>query len=102
MTDYEPTKQNIILFLGSRHNGGNGEMTWNYALGQSLIKKDNPEKIVEIMEDPYMVPTEPYEQKGFIHYTLFCESLTLHDGEWYLYYGAADHQIGLAKAPYKE
>ena len=102
MTDYEPTKQNIILFLGSRHNGGNGEMTWNYALGQSLIKKDNPEKIVEIMEDPYMVPTEPYEQKVLYHYTLFCESLTLHDGEWYLYYGAADHQIGLAKAPYKE
>ena len=45
MTDYEPTKQNIILFLGSRHNGGNGEMTWNYALGQSLIKKDNRRKL---------------------------------------------------------
>ena len=34
-------------------------------------KERQSEKIVEIMEDPYMVPTEPYEQKGFIHYTLF-------------------------------
>lgn len=101
MTNYEPTNQNIILFLGSRHNGGNGEETWNYALGQSLVKKDNLEKIVEIMEDPFMIPKEPYELKGFINYTLFFESLTLHNGEWYMYYGAADHQTCLAKAPYK-
>ena len=99
VTDHEATKQDIVLFLGSRHNGGDGQRTWNYALGQCLIKKDNSEQIVEIMEDPFLIPTEPYEKKGFIHYTLFCESLTLHDGEWYLYYGAADHQIGLAKAP---
>ncbi len=102
VTDYESTGQNIILFLGSRHNGGNGQTTWNYALGQSLIKKDNPEKIVEIMKDPFLIPSEPYELKGFINYTLFCESLTLYNGEWYLYYGAADHQVGLAKAKYKK
>lgn len=101
LTDYEESKENIILFLGSRHNGGNGEIRWNYALGQSLIKKNNLEKIVEIMEEPYLIPVESYEQNGFIHNTLFCESITLYNGEWLLYYGAADHQIALAKASYK-
>lgn len=100
MTNYESSNENIILFLGSRHNGGNGKETWNYALGQSLVKKSNPEKIVEIMNDPFLIPAAPYELKGFINYTLFFESLSLINNEWYLYYGAADHQIGLAKAQY--
>lgn len=103
MTDYESSRGNIVLFLGGRLDGDKGRngITWNYALGQCLIRKSNPERIVEVMDEPFLIPSEPYEQKGFIDYTLFFETLTRHNGEWWLYYGAADHQIALAKAPVK-
>ncbi len=97
LTNYEKSNNNILIFIGGRLNGGPKAERWHYALGQCLAKKSEPSKIVELMDEPFMIPTEPYEQKGFINYTLFFESLTRHNGEWWLYYGAADHQIGLAK-----
>jgi predicted GH43/DUF377 family glycosyl hydrolase len=101
--NYEKSKENILLFIGGRLNGNIGKngVKWHYALGQCLIKKNNPEKIVELMEEPFMIPTEPYEQKGFVNYTLFFETLTRHKGEWWMFYGAADHQLALAKAKVK-
>lgn len=100
VTDYEETGENIILFLGGRLNGDQGYngQTWHYALSQSLLKKSNPRRIVEVLDTPFMIPSEPYEQKGFINHTLFFESLTRHSGKWYLYYGAADHMVALATA----
>jgi predicted GH43/DUF377 family glycosyl hydrolase len=102
LTDYEPSGENIIVFLGGRLNGGPNSERWHYALGQTLFKKDDPEKLVDIMEEPFLIPHLDYELSGFVNYTLFFETILRHDDKWWIWYGGADHVTCLATAPVKK
>ncbi len=99
VTNYEPTNENIVVFLGGRLEGGPNSERYHYALGQALFKKDDPEVMVDYLKEPFMIPEEPYELKGFINYTLFFNTIMKHKGKWWMWYGGADHVIGVATAP---
>ena len=99
LTHYEPTNKNILVFIGGRLGGGPNSEKWHYALGQTLFNKEDPEELVDYMKEPFLIPHEPYELKGFINYTLFFETILKHDGKWWIWYGGADHVTCLATAP---
>ena len=66
-----------------------------YSLGLLLLDLQDPSKILFRCENPFFVPTEPYERNGFFSDVVFTNGmLAFHDsGLIMLYYGAADQYI---------
>ncbi|MGH2347266.1 MAG: glycosidase, partial [Chloroflexota bacterium] len=60
---------------------------------------NDPAKVLYRHPEPIFVPQAPYEQNGPVGMVVFATGLIERDGNYYLYYGAADGVIGLAVAP---
>ena len=78
----------ILLF----YNGGNG----GWALGQALVSRPDCTMVLQRLEEPFIKPEFDWEKNGFIANACVANGMVPFKGEWLLYYGAADHQIGLA------
>ncbi len=78
----------ILLF----YNGGNG----GWALGQALVSRQDCTTVLQRLEEPFIKPEYEWEKSGFIANACVANGMAPFKGEWLLYYGAADHQIGLA------
>jgi len=57
--------------------------------------KDGP---IARIEEPFMVPEAVDEQEGQVNQVVFAEGLVQFKGKWFLYYGQADSQLGVATA----
>lgn len=97
----------IVLFTGGNHTGN------FYAIGEVLLSKKDPSKAIDYLPAPVLVanPRYPYEH-GFtadVPYTpisafsdcIFLNGITLHDGQWWVYYGGSEYYTCLATSPYK-
>ena len=70
-----------------------------YSVGEALFSVSAPEKLLERTERPVLTPMWPYERSGqYAAGTTFAEGLVASQGQWLLYYGAADSVIGVATA----
>lgn len=70
-----------------------------YSAGEALFSSADPGKLLERTERPILTPIWPYERNG--QYTAgdtFAEGLVAYQGQWLLYYGAADSVVGVARA----
>ncbi|MBP5216405.1 MAG: glycosidase [Bacilli bacterium] len=67
-----------------------------YRVGAFLLDKEDPTKILYQTKEPILEPTEDYETKGYYNGCVFPTGNVVKDGILYVYYGAADHFIGLA------
>ncbi len=70
-----------------------------YSVGEALFSSSDPGKLLGRTERPVLTPVWPYERHG--QYTAgatFAEGLVPYQGQWLLYYGAADSVIGVASA----
>jgi beta-1,2-mannobiose phosphorylase / 1,2-beta-oligomannan phosphorylase len=88
------TKDGIMLIYNG--NGGDGGEHKDYNTGAVLFDKNDPTKIIARTEKPILSPTEEWEKHGYIDNVVFAEGMTVQDGKVNLYYGGADHFIGLA------
>ncbi len=70
--------------------------------GWVIFSKDDPTKIVARCERPFLQPELTWERSGQVPDCVFSEGLVRVENMWYLYYGAADMHIGLARAPVRE
>lgn len=95
------TDQGILLF----YNGKNAEddnadpniPKGMYSGAQALFDRDNPEKLLQVMDEPFIRPDLPHEITGqYAAGTTFIEGLVYFKGKWLLYYGTADSMVGLA------
>jgi len=93
ITDYMASNNYILVFLA----GGIGEH--RYAITEAVYSKKNPEELLEVLEYPVLNARESYEMEGDYRDVLFMNSLTMHKGKWWLYYGASEKFIALATAP---
>jgi predicted GH43/DUF377 family glycosyl hydrolase len=57
--------------------------------------KDGP---VARIEEPFLVPEATDEMQGQVDQVVFAEGLVQFRGRWFLYYGQADSQLGVATA----
>ena len=67
-----------------------------YHLGVVLLDLDNPTRVIHRPADPIFWPQELWELRGDVPMVVFSCANPVVDGTVYVYYGAADHVIGLA------
>ena len=65
---------------------------------QALFDKDDPTKLLERAEAPFLKPEKDYEITGQIGNVTFIEGLVAFREQWFLYYGTADSKIAVAVA----
>lgn len=67
-----------------------------YHLGVILLDLENPTRVINRPSDPIFWPEELWELKGDVPNVVFSNANPVVDGIVYVYYGGADHVIGLA------
>lgn len=70
-----------------------------YTGGQALFSSEEPWKLLDRSDTPFLKPELPFEKSGqYKDGTTFVEGLVLFKNKWYLYYGTADSMVGVATA----
>jgi beta-1,2-mannobiose phosphorylase / 1,2-beta-oligomannan phosphorylase len=67
-----------------------------YKLGVCLLDLDDPGRVIHRPAEPIFEPEELWELRGDVPNVVFSCANPVVDGQVYVYYGAADHVIGLA------
>ncbi|MEM1338193.1 MAG: pesticidal protein Cry7Aa [Bacteroidota bacterium] len=62
-----------------------------------LLDLNDPTKVIARMPSPLFSPTEPYEKTGYINNVCFPTGTAVFGEDLYIYYGAADNTVALAK-----
>ncbi|ORX33886.1 glycosyl hydrolase [Kockovaella imperatae] len=105
-----------ILFYNGVADGRAGYTRGSYSTGQMLIDPEignKPAKIdhktgkerpearngpIARLERPVLVPDAENEVEGQVNQVVFTEGLVQFKGKWYLYFGQADSELGVAIA----
>jgi predicted GH43/DUF377 family glycosyl hydrolase len=69
-----------------------------YRLGACLLDLANPAEVINRPADFLFEPREIWELRGDVPFVVFSGANVVVDGLVYVYYGAADHVVGLATA----
>jgi beta-1,2-mannosidase len=83
---------NIVLFIAGTLNG---KGKWFYAISEMLFSKTAVTQKFAQLDDCIMKPSESYES-GTFQNCIWMNSIILHDGQWWIHYGAGDRNVGLA------
>lgn len=67
-----------------------------YRLGIMFLDYDDPTRIIYRSAEPILEPETDYEKYGYIDNVVFTCGAVEKDGQYFVYYGAADQVIGLA------
>ncbi|HXY14637.1 MAG TPA: glycoside hydrolase family 130 protein [Terriglobales bacterium] len=78
------------------YNGADDQLV--YRAGVAIFDRADPRRLLYRSGSPTFSPEKEWEKLGQVPNVTFFEGLVLKDGLYYLYYGAADKFIGLAKA----
>jgi predicted GH43/DUF377 family glycosyl hydrolase len=95
------TENGILLLYNGKNLSGEGATTTvpegTYCGGQVLFDKNDPSKMLDRLETPFICPSLPHEVSGqYAAGTTFIEGLVYFKEKWFLYYGTADSMVGLA------
>jgi predicted GH43/DUF377 family glycosyl hydrolase len=99
------TKDGIVVL----YNAGNSQQVGVknlgnrvYTGGQALFDANEPWKLLDRVDHPFIQPELPFEKSGqYPEGTTFLEGLVHFQGKWLLYYGTADSMVGVVSAPAK-
>lgn len=72
------------------------DATNRYVLGIALLDRDDPRKILKIVEEPILKPEAEFEKQGFYGNVVFTCGLVERSGEIWIYYGCADTSTAVA------
>ena len=67
-----------------------------------MLDLTNPSKVIARIPYPLLEPEEDYEKHGDVDNVVFPEGAYIYNNELFIYYGAADKYIALAKVGIKE
>ncbi len=71
-----------------------------YTGGQALFDGEEPWKLLDRSNEPFIKPEKPFEKSGqYVDGTTFIEGLVYFQNIWYLYYGTADSMVGVVTWP---
>jgi len=94
------TDRGILLFYNGKNNPNHGDKRFNkgtYSAGQVLFDRNDPTKVIDRLDVPFLRPMEPFEKSGqYRDGTVFIEGLVYFHKKWFLYYGCADSKVGVA------
>lgn len=91
----------LLLYNGKNRNDDEGRDTrfnaGTYSAGQVLFDLNDPTKVIDRLDVPFFRPMEAFEKSGqYVDGTVFIEGLVYLNNKWFLYYGCADSQVGVA------
>ena len=97
------TEKGILLF----YNGASKDVVnqWgvsNYSGGQALFDKNDPAKLIDRLDIPFISPEKDYELIGLVNKVTFVEGLVYYKQKWFIYYGTADSRIAVAVSDLKK
>lgn len=94
------TDDGIVVLYNAGNSGEFGDPALRnrvYSAGQALFDRDNPMKLIDRTDFPFLKPEHPYERTGqYVSGTTFVEGLVPFEDRWHLYYGTADSRVGVA------
>ncbi len=71
------------------------EAVWT--IGAALLDLKDPTRVLSQLHYPLLRPDRPYETTGNVENVVFASGALIRDEDLYVYYGAADTVVGLAK-----
>jgi beta-1,2-mannosidase len=90
----------VLLYNGKNRSGADSDTSYTanaYCAGQALFDLNDPLKLKDRLDKPFLVPTEPFEKSGqYPAGTVFIEGLVYFQKKWFLYFGCADSRVGVA------
>lgn len=91
----------LLLYNGKNHtNQLKSDLRFTpgaYCAGQVLMDKENPMHVLQRLDVPFFRPMASFEKSGqYVDGTVFIEGLVYFKKKWFLYYGCADSQVGVA------
>lgn len=91
----------LLLYNGMNlDEGGDPNLAKGaYCSGQALFDAEDPTKLVDRLDNHFMMPDKPYEVNGQVNQVCFVEGMVPFNGKWFLYYGTADSKIAAAVGP---
>ena len=93
------TDRGIVVMNNGKNDPENGDPELGpnaYAAGQALFAADDPAKLLERADRPFLKPELPFEKTGqYAAGTTFAEGMVAFKGKWFLYYGCADSLVGV-------
>lgn len=96
------TDDGIVVLYNAGNSQNIGEEALGnrvYTGGQALFDAQEPWKLLDRSDEPFIQPELPFEKSGqYKDGTTFVEGLVYFDNHWYLYYGTADSMVGVAGA----
>ncbi len=95
----------VVLYnAGNSQNIGEEDLGNRvYTGGQALFDAEEPWKLLDRADEPFIQPELPFEKSGqYQDGTTFVEGLVYFNDAWYLYYGTADSMVGVARAEKKQ
>ncbi|HEY61531.1 MAG TPA: glycosidase [Anaerolineae bacterium] len=81
------------------HGVGEGS---RYSLGAMLLDLNDPSKIIARQKEPILEPALVWEKEGYVPNVVFSCGQAVIGDEIYVYYGAADTVIGVAKMSFHD
>lgn len=96
------TDEGIVVLYNAGNSQNIGEKDLGnriYTGGQALFDGQEPWKLLDRSDEPFIKPELPFEKSGqYQEGTTFLEGLVYFNDDWYLYYGTADSMVGVVKA----
>lgn len=92
----DPLKNHYVLFYNSGTNGAGKYPKGSYTISQMLIDYDDLSGPLARLEYPVVTPTLGNETNGQVDNVVFTEGLVQFHGKWFLYFGQADTELGVA------
>ena len=90
----------LLLYNGKNSKDENRDKRFTagaYCAGQVLFDLKHPYEPIARLDLPFFRPMADYEKSGqYIDGTVFIEGMALFHNKWFLYYGCADSQVGVA------
>lgn len=68
-----------------------------YHAAAALLDKDNPKQEIARLPEPLISPEFHWEKEGYVDNIIFPTGTAQFDDDLYIYYGAADESIGVAR-----
>ena len=96
------THKGILLLYNGMNldEGGDPKISKGaYCSGQALYDLNDPTKLIDRLDEHFMMPDKPYELTGQVNQVCFIEGMVPFKGKWILYYGTADSKIAAAVGP---
>ncbi len=93
------TDHGILVIYNAGNSAENGDpaiVDSAYAGGQALYDTEEPSKLLDRSDKPFIKPEMPYEKSGqYTSGTTFLEGLVYFNDRWFIYYGTADSRVGV-------